>query len=68
MTTNAGVAAATSTSDATHIMVPGFAAKQVQRILNLIDTQKLGREKLQGKMEWLYDTGGSCHMTGVFEA
>jgi len=47
--------------------VPGFTPEQVQRILSLIDNQKAGNEKLQGRIEWLYDTGASCHMTGHFE-
>ena len=33
--------------------VPGFTPEQVQRILSLIDNQKAGNEKLQGRIEWL---------------
>ena len=64
VTTNA-VAAPDASTNASP--VPGFTAKQVQRILSLIDDQKVGYEKLAGNIEWLYDTGASCHMTGVFE-
>ena len=47
--------------------VLGFTKEQIQRILHLIDDKKDGNEKLAGKMEWLYDTGASCHINGDLE-
>ena len=67
MTANAAATGAASTGDVSPRAVPGITAEQVQQILTLLDAQKAGNEQLQGKMEWLYNSGASCHMTGVFE-
>ena len=73
VTANTVAAAVINTSEANTNTIPGFTAEQVQRILNLIDDKKLGncqkagQEKLASKIEWLYDTGASYHMTGTYE-
>ena len=43
---------------------PGLSSEQVQKLLSLIDTPKLGYETLTGKALWMLDSGVSCHMTG----
>ena len=44
--------------------VPGLSAEELQKLLNLIEIPKAGREKLSDTSEWLLDSGASFHMTG----
>ena len=46
------------------LVIPGFTANQVQRLLSIIDAPKTSGEKLSGNGNWLLDSGASCHMTG----
>jgi len=43
-------------------MLPGFTTEQVQRLPNLIETYKLGYEKLSGNKHWVLDSWASHHM------
>jgi len=59
---------ATSTvAAAAQNLVVRFTTEQVQRILSLIQAPKEGYENFSRNVMWFFDTGASCHMTGVYE-
>ena len=46
------------------VPIPGLTSEQVEWLLSLIDTPKLGYKRLSGKALWMLDIGASAHMVG----
>jgi len=58
---SSGVATVNST-EPTQLKNHGLTREQIPKLLSLIDTPKVGLEKLEGTVSWMLDRRASCHM------